>query len=43
MNITRYKLPVIVFCMTFILLAFVQIKVGRPMILAERFFYFALL
>jgi hypothetical protein len=38
MNIKRYKLPVTVFFVTFILLAFVQIKVGRPMILAERFF-----
>jgi ferredoxin-type protein NapH len=32
-----YKLPVLVFILTFILLAFVQIKVERPMILAERF------
>ena len=33
----QYKLPILVFIMTFILLAFVQIKVERPMILAERF------
>src|ERR1035437_9410026 len=33
----QYKLPLIVFIMTFILLAFVQIKIERPMILAERF------
>jgi ferredoxin-type protein NapH len=33
----RYKLSIIVFVLTFILLAFVQIKVERPMILAERF------
>lgn len=33
----QYKLPVIVFILTFILLAFVQIKVEKPMILAERF------
>ena len=38
MNINRYKLPVTVFFVTFILLAFVQIRVERPMILAERFF-----
>jgi polyferredoxin len=37
MNIKSYKLPVIVFSLTFILLAIVQIKVERPMILAERF------
>ena len=37
MNIKSYKLPVTVFSLTFILLAFVQIKVERPMILAERF------
>lgn len=29
--------PLIVFILTFILLAFVQIKVERPMIIAERF------
>jgi ferredoxin-type protein NapH len=34
----KYKLPIIVFIVTFILLSFVQIKVERPMILAERFF-----
>src|SRR5665647_735037 len=33
----QYKLPVIVFILTFILLAFVQLKVGKPMLLAERF------
>ena len=33
----QYKLPLIVFILTFTLLAFVQIKVGRPIILAERF------
>ena len=33
----RYKLSIMVFVLTFILLAFVQIKVERPMILAERF------
>jgi ferredoxin-type protein NapH len=33
----NYKLPAIVFIVTFILLSFVQIKVTRPMILAERF------
>jgi len=37
MNKTKYKLPLIVFLLTFTLLAFVQIKVERPMILAERF------
>ncbi len=34
----RYKLAFTVFILTFILLAFVQIKVEKPMILAERFF-----
>jgi ferredoxin-type protein NapH len=34
----RIRLPLIVFSVTFILLAFVQIKVDKPMILAERFF-----
>ncbi len=34
----QYKLPLIVFILTFTLLAFVQIKVERPMILAERFY-----
>lgn len=33
----RYKLPVLVFIVTFVLLAFVQLKVERPMLLAERF------
>jgi hypothetical protein len=33
----QYKLPLIVFILTFILLAFVQVKLERPMILAERF------
>jgi polyferredoxin len=33
----RYKLPIAVFTITFILLAFVQVKVERPMLLAERF------
>jgi len=33
----QYELPLIVFILTFTLLAFVQIKVGRPIILAERF------
>jgi ferredoxin-type protein NapH len=37
MIIKKYKLPLAVFTLTFILLAFVQIKVERPMILAERF------
>jgi ferredoxin-type protein NapH len=31
------RLPVIVFILTFVLLAFVQVKLERPMILAERF------
>jgi ferredoxin-type protein NapH len=34
----QYRLPVIVFLVTFILLSFVQVKAGRPMLLAERFF-----
>jgi ferredoxin-type protein NapH len=38
MNIKKYKLSVWVFGITFILLAFVQIKVSKPMLLAERFF-----
>jgi len=38
MNIKKYKLSVWVFVLTFILLAFVQIKVSKPMLLAERFF-----
>ncbi len=33
----QYKLPAIVFLLTFSLLAIVQIKAGRPMLLAERF------
>lgn len=37
MNLRQYKLPVIVFFLTFILLAIVEVKVERPMILAERF------
>src|ERR1035437_2270596 len=38
MNIKQYKIPLFAFFLIFILLAFVQIKVERPMILAERFF-----
>jgi hypothetical protein len=38
MSITKYKLPASVFLIVFLLLAFVQIKVERPMILAERIF-----
>jgi polyferredoxin len=38
MIIKRYYLSLVVFIVTFTLLAFVQIKVERPMILAERFF-----
>ncbi len=37
MKYTKYKLPAIVFVFTSILLAFVQVKVQRPMMLAERF------
>ena len=37
MNNNKYKLSLIVFILTFILLAFVQVKLERPMILAERF------
>ncbi len=37
-SFNKIKLPLIVFTITFILLAFVQVKVDRPMILAERFF-----
>jgi len=33
----NYKLPAVVFLITFILLSFVQVKMARPMILAERF------
>lgn len=35
--LTKYRLPLIVFISTFALLAFVQVKVDRPMLLAERF------
>ncbi len=43
MNLTsdttgRVKLSFIVFALTFILLAFVQMKVERPMLIAERFY-----
>src|SRR5664279_3486970 len=37
MSLRKNKLPLIVFLLTFTLLAFVQIKIERPMILAERF------
>jgi ferredoxin-type protein NapH len=37
MRIKQYKLPLLVFIITFILLSFVQIKVPHPMLLAERF------
>jgi len=37
MRLKQYKLPILVFLITFILLSFVQIKVERPMLLAERF------
>jgi ferredoxin-type protein NapH len=37
MRIKNFKLPASVFLLVFFLLAFVQIKVERPMILAERF------
>lgn len=37
MNFKKYSLSLIVFMVTFILLAFVQVKVERPMLLAERF------
>lgn len=33
----KIRLPLLVFILTFVLLAFVQIKVGKPMLLAERF------
>jgi hypothetical protein len=33
----EFRLPAIVFSLTFLLLAIVQIKLERPMILAERF------
>jgi polyferredoxin len=34
----RFKIPFIVFTITFALLSFVQVKVENPMLLAERFF-----
>lgn len=34
----KMKLPVIVFALTFMMLAFVQVKVDNPMLIAERFF-----
>jgi ferredoxin-type protein NapH len=37
MNLKQYKLPLIVFSLTILVLSFVQLKVERPMILAERF------
>jgi ferredoxin-type protein NapH len=37
MNRNKYKLSIGVFILTFVLLAIVQVKVERPMILAERF------
>lgn len=37
MTFKKYKLPLLVFLLTFILLAFVQVKVERPMLIAERF------
>ena len=33
----KFRLPIVVFILTFILLAIVQIKLERPLILAERF------
>jgi hypothetical protein len=33
----KQRLPLSVFILTFILLAFIQLKVERPMLLAERF------
>jgi len=33
----KYRLPAAVFILTFILLTFVQLKIDRPMLLAERF------
>jgi len=33
----KQRLPLAVFILTFILLAFIQLKVERPMLLAERF------
>jgi polyferredoxin len=37
MNYSKYRIAVIVFILTFILLGFVQVKLDRPIILAERF------
>lgn len=37
MNSSRYIIPVSVFILTFVLLGFVQFKMERPLILAERF------
>ena len=37
MTLKKFKLPLIVFLVTFVLLAFVQLQVERPMLLAERF------
>jgi ferredoxin-type protein NapH len=34
----QFKLPIIVFTVTFVLLSFVQVKVENPMLLLERFF-----
>lgn len=33
-----YRVPLVVFTLTFVLLSFVQLKVERPMLLAERFY-----
>ena len=35
--LNKFRLPLIVFSITFILLAFVQVKVDNPMLIAERF------
>lgn len=37
MKIKQFKLPALVFGLTFILLAFMQVKMERPILLAERF------
>lgn len=37
MNLKRHTVPILIFILTFILLGFVQIKLERPIILAERF------
>jgi ferredoxin-type protein NapH len=37
MILKKYRLPLISFSLTFILLSFIQIKLERPIILAERF------